>query len=98
MAARTQTPVARTEVTLQFPIFFEGKEHTQILIRRPKVRDMLGVEDSTSNDAQKEIDLFANLCECSPDLITELDMLDYAKLQETYQGFLSSKRKTPVKR
>jgi hypothetical protein len=30
-------------------------------LRRPKVRDMLGVEKSVDNDAEKEIQLFASL-------------------------------------
>lgn len=98
MAAQTKTPIARTDVPLNYPIFFEGREYVTLSIRRPKVRDMLSVEDNQANDAQKEIDLFANLCECSPDLVTELDMSDYAQLQKTYQGFLSSKPKTPAKR
>ena len=60
-----------------------------IQLRRPKVRDMLSVEKSVDNDAEKEIQLFANLSELSPDNLLELDMADYAKLQKAYQDFLS---------
>ena len=40
-------------------------------------------------DAEKEIRIFANLCEVSPDVIEGLDMADYRALQKVYEGFLS---------
>ncbi|SMG64174.1 conserved hypothetical protein [methanotrophic bacterial endosymbiont of Bathymodiolus sp.] len=50
---------------------------------------MLGVEKSVDNDAEKEIQLFANLCELTPENLLDLDMADYSKLQKAYQDFLS---------
>jgi hypothetical protein len=42
---------------------------------------MLSVEKSVDNDAEKEIQLFANLCELTPENLLDLDMADYSKLQ-----------------
>ena len=50
---------------------------------------MLSVESAQISDAEKEINLFANLCEVTPEALMELDMSDYAKLQKAYQDFLS---------
>lgn len=59
-------------------------------IRRPKVRDHLAADKVKNiSDAEKEINLFANLCEVTPAEIEELDMVDYQQLQEAYKHFLS---------
>jgi len=81
--------MSRIKLDLKHAIDIDGVKTAQLHIRRPKVRDMLSVEKSTQNDAEKEINLFANLCELTPEQLLELDMADYAKLQKTYQSFLS---------
>jgi hypothetical protein len=62
---------------------------SQIILRRPKVRDMLASDKKVGSDADKEIALFANLAELSPDEIASLDMADYKQLQDAYKDFLS---------
>lgn len=81
-------------IALSFPLDNGLK---QLTIRRPKVRDMLVSEKAQGSDAEKEIRLFSNLCEVSPDEIESLDMADYQALQQAYSGFLSSRPKTPAK-
>lgn len=78
-----------TTIELITPITVDGATLSQLTVRRPKVRDMLAMENTAKNDAEKEINLFANLCEVNPDSLYELDMADYSKLQKTYQDFLS---------
>ena len=41
-------------------------------------------------DEEKEIRLFANLCEVQPSIIEELDESDYATLQKAYMDFFKS--------
>jgi hypothetical protein len=43
-----------------------------------------------SSDEEKEIRLFANLCEVTPNIIEELDESDYANLQKAYMDFFKS--------
>jgi hypothetical protein len=76
-------------IELQHPISIDGVQVKTLRLRRPKVRDMLTVETTTGHDAEKEIQLFAHLCEVNPIDLHELDMADYAKLQQAYQSFLS---------
>ena len=76
-------------IKLKHPITLEGEDVTQLILRRPKVRDMLGADKQGGTDAEKEIRIFANLCEVSPAVIEELDLADYQALQGVYQGFLS---------
>lgn len=78
-----------TTVKLKYSVEVDGVSVNQLKVRRPKVRDMLGVESTKVSDAEKEINLFANLCEVTPETLMSLDMADYAKLQKVYQHFLS---------
>ena len=81
--------MSKVKIELTHSIEIDGAKVGVIQLRRPTVRDMLSVEKSVDNDAEKEIQLFANLSELSPDNLLELDMADYAKLQKAYQDFLS---------
>lgn len=81
--------MSKVKIELTHAIEIDGAKVGVIQLRRPKVRDMLSVEKSVDNDAEKEIQLFANLSELSPNNLLELDMADYAKLQKAYQDFLS---------
>lgn len=76
-------------IILDYPVEFGGVEVKELNMRRPKVRDQKAARKSTKNDADYESVLFANLCEVSPDLIDDLDMKDYKKLQKEYKAFLS---------
>ena len=79
----------KLKIELTHPIDIDGTKVSVLQLRRPKVRDMFSVEKSVDNDAEKEIQLFANLCELTPENLLDLDMADYSKLQKAYQDFLS---------
>ena len=81
------------QIKLATPIKIDGVEVKVLTMRKPKVRDMLAV-DNIPGQAKKEITLMANLCEVTTTDIEDLDMDDYEQLQETYQSFLSSKSGT----
>lgn len=73
-------------ITLKYPL---DSGLATLTLRRPKVRDMIASDKAKGTDADKEIALFANLAEISPDEIAALDMADYKQLQEAYKAFLS---------
>ena len=77
-------------VTLQlrYPVSADGAELATLTLRRPKVRDLLAAETAGGSPAEKEIRLFAHLCETPPAVIEAMDLADYQRLQEAYQGFL----------
>jgi len=76
-------------IKLKYPIDVAGEKITSLNLRRPKVRDMLAADKTGGSEAEKEVAMFANLCEVSRDAILELDGADYGQLQKTYSGFLS---------
>lgn len=77
------------KITLKHPVDIDGAKVTQLSMRRPKVKDQLAADKASGSSADKEVRLFANLCEVSPATIEELDLSDYRQLQETYTAFLS---------
>jgi hypothetical protein len=79
-------------IKLNYPIESDGANITDLNMRRSKVKDRLIVAKmKNSSDEEKEIRLFANLCEVAPNIIEELDESDYANLQKAYMDFFSSK-------
>ncbi|MCE3232501.1 MAG: hypothetical protein K0R98_758 [Rickettsiaceae bacterium] len=76
-------------ITLSMPITVSETTYNVLNIRRPKVRDRLAVERVKKTDAEKEIAMIANLAEVTVEVIEELDLADYSKVQEVLQDFLS---------
>lgn len=81
--------MAGGKINLDYPVRIDGVEVKVLQMRRPKVKDQLAADKFGGGDAEKEVRLFANLCEVAPDTIEELDLADYTKLQGEYKGFLS---------
>ena len=78
------------KIALSPPIDADGGTVSALQLRRPVVRDMLAADKTAGSEAEKEVRMFANLCEVTPAVIEALDLADYTTLQETYRGFLSS--------
>ena len=79
-----QQPV---KIDLTYSVEVKGQKVASVTMRGPKVRDLLASEKNGGGDAEREVMLFANLCELEPAVIEELAMADYLKLQEAYKGF-----------
>ncbi|MDW2310637.1 phage tail assembly protein [Vibrio sp. 1075] len=80
-------PVAKTEVTLTYPVNVNGKEIKTLALRRPKVRDQLIADKQNKNDADKEVHLMSLLAEVEPAVIQDLDLDDYMEVQKVIVGF-----------
>jgi len=78
-------------IELKYPVEVTGQSYNQLSMRRSKIKDRLLVAKmKTVSDEEKEIRLFANLCEVEPKVIEELDEADYSNLQKVYLGFFNS--------
>ncbi len=76
---------------LKYPVELAGETINNLTMRRSKVKDRLIVSKmKAASDEEKEIRLFANLCEVEPKVIEELDESDYATLQKAYMDFFKS--------
>lgn len=88
---------AAARVALDHPVRVDGAETRELAMRRPKVRDERDARRQADNDADREIVLFANLCEVPPAVVEELDMADYARLQDAYRDFFTPAPRPPGK-
>ncbi|EGR0477967.1 phage tail assembly protein [Vibrio cholerae] len=90
-------PVLTKTIQLTVPAFHEGKEYTELTIRRPKVRDQLLADKQFEKTQDKEVRLFALLCGVADEVIQDLDMEDYEEVQKAVMGFRkkTSEEQTP---
>jgi hypothetical protein len=66
----------------------DGAQINVLRMREPTVADQLASEEMQGRDSAKEIAMFANLCEISPDDIKRLTLKDYKKLQVAFMDFI----------
>ena len=78
------------KIKLSNPIKIDGVEVHEISLREPKVRDLIAAGKKNADEAEKEVNLIANLGEISPETVQELDLRDYIKIQEWLRDFLSA--------
>ena len=70
------------------PLMIDGVEVKSLEMREPTVGDQLAV-DKLGSAAEKEIAMFANLCEVAPEVLHGLKLKQYGKLQDAYADFTS---------
>jgi hypothetical protein len=75
-------------IELEFPLTIAGAKVGVLAMRRATVGDVL-TANRIKDEIEREIVLFANLCQVSPEDIRSLDLKDYSKLQEVFRGFTS---------
>ena len=77
------------DITLSRPIDVDGTQVTVLRMREPLVADQETAMDMAGTDAAREVMLFANLCEITPDQIRKLPLKNHKRLQEAYTNFTS---------
>ncbi len=85
------------EITLDYPVPSDGIEVSTLTVRRPKVRDQINAAKVPGTDQDREVRMFAELCGVTTGVIEDLDMADYAKLQDAYRGFMKPRQTTSGK-
>ena len=78
-------------ITLTHPVEADGRAIASLTMHRPKVHD----ERVASDDEEREIALFANLCQVAPETIHEMDLDDYRNLQKAFMGFFRADGQAP---
>ena len=81
------------EITLDYPIVAGKGRVEKLIMRRPKVRDLKASSRFGSGAENQEVDMFAILTGLVPEDLDGLDMVDYAKLQDSFRGLLDRSRK-----
>lgn len=75
------------DITLPRPAKICGVETVTLRMREPTVSDQLNLP-STGSDAERELALFANLLEITPDDIKALPLRSYRRIQVAFANFI----------
>lgn len=84
---------ADIQIPLWRPVAVAGMRVSELVMRRPKVRDLVTAQKGALNEADAELWRYTNLCEQPPEVIEGLDFADYAALDEAFGRFLSSRER-----
>ena len=76
------------KIKLNEPIKIDGVLVHELSLRKPKVRDLIIAGKTNVSESEREVNLVANLAEVSVDVIQELDLRDYMKIQNWLKDFL----------
>lgn len=72
------------------PLKIDGTEVKKLVMREPDVNDQITAKNASSSDpAEAEIAMFANLVELPPEHVRVFKLRQYSRLQAAYQDFLS---------
>jgi len=77
------------KIKLENSIKIDGVEVNEISLRQPKVRDLLISSKKNISEAEREVNLIANLSEIPVDAVEDLDLRDYLKIQNWLKDFLA---------
>lgn len=75
------------DITLARPATISGAKTSVLRMREPTVDDQLVLDEMKGTPVQKEINLFANLCEVAPEDIRKLTLRNYRRVQEAWENF-----------
>lgn len=76
-------------ITLSRAMNVGGAPVVALKMREPLLRDQMVMQDQKGTDLEREVFLFANLCEVTPDQLKALPVRDYNRLVAAYVGFPS---------
>lgn len=80
-----------TKIELNYPVEVDGATYAELTMRRPLVGDLRAAQRAAgagATPADVEIGMFTNLCEVPPKIWDQMDLGDYYRVQEAYEGFL----------
>lgn len=80
----TVNPNGSVTVKLTRPKEINGATIAELTLREPTVEDHVISNAAKGTELDKEVSLFANLCEVAPSDLRKLPMRDYMRLQAAY--------------
>jgi hypothetical protein len=79
--------MSKETYTLEYPFKYKEVQYETLDIRRPKMRDLKKF-DKIKDPMSKGLMMLADLAEISPDVVEEMDPIDFNKASEMIAGFL----------
>ncbi|WP_080408581.1 phage tail assembly protein [Burkholderia ubonensis] len=76
------------DITLSRPLTVGDAKVSVVRMREPEVRDNLAYDKARGSESEKELTVFANLLELSPEQVGRMPLRDYRRVSAAYTGFL----------
>ncbi|OJA60454.1 hypothetical protein BGV69_05860 [Burkholderia ubonensis] len=76
------------DITLSRPLKVGDAKVSVVRMREPEVRDNLAYDKARGSESEKELTVFANLLELSPEQVGRMPLRDYRRVSAAYTGFL----------
>ena len=92
----SEVKASSVTVKLDYAVVLDGVACDALVMRRPKVRDIRSASHVKGTEADQEAVLIGNLCDVPPEVIDDLDFMDYNKLSEALQNFRSPSSVTQI--
>lgn len=81
-------------IKLKYPVEHAGMTYSELSMRQSKVRDRIAAQKVKGDEIEKEIFLFACLCEVPQEVFQEMTEVDYFAVQKVYLDFLTKNDST----
>ena len=78
-------------ITLKWPILIDGKEISQLTMRRAKVRDLKEAQRFADDQVGREVALIAILCGLLPEQLEDMDLAIFNQLRERFSDLLEKR-------
>ncbi len=82
------------DIALTYPVTIDGVEVSALRMRRATARDEIAYQKRSGSPGERAAHLFASLCEIPPNSVLDMDVADFAKLEDAYTGFRPSPSRT----
>lgn len=79
------------EITLQYPVEWNGETLTKMSFRRPKGRELRKLENGKGTPMDRSFEMMADLAEVDVSVIDDMDPVDIAKIDEWLEPILDPK-------
>lgn len=78
-------------ITLRHPVEVLGQKIDSLVLRRPKARDLVKLEDAKGSNSRRTFNLIADLANVAPEVVLELDPEDLAQINDWLEPILDPK-------
>lgn len=74
-------------IKLKHSLLVDGREITEVTLRRPKVRDLRNMDKQKGSDMEKTLWMIGSLSEMTPAEVDEIDAEDLEAISGVIAGF-----------
>ncbi|MCW9034570.1 MAG: phage tail assembly protein [Rhodospirillales bacterium] len=93
-AVSVDPETGKTKVPLQYPATVASETLSEVLLRRPKGRDLAAIDEAGGGENQQTMTMISQLCDIPPSFVREMDAVDIKRLALIIAGFMGTSPQT----